>query len=240
MERMRSRRLNVDELELTSEMDEIIVGHLNALYFMNKMNDLKSDVMTAILRNVSVMCFTETYLNPDHNIDDFVLKHDYKAFRRDIPCTRDHEGQHGVMICAKSNLNPKELNLATVPGIETKMVVIERETSRMIVCVVYRPPSQSKKTFAEQFEELLIILPTNIPTIICGDFNDNVESNETSIIEKMMKHFGYMQHVTSPTTDHGTIIDHLYYNQNPPRIEINIRDIYFSNHDATFFKTAWN
>ncbi|ELT89278.1 hypothetical protein CAPTEDRAFT_217397 [Capitella teleta] len=241
MEKMKSKRLNIDELEIKKEMNQIIVGHLNAPYFLNKMKDLKSDVMTEILRNVSVMCFTETYLTPDHNIDTFLLKHNYQAFRSDVPCSHDHKGQHGIMICANKNLKPKELNLAIVPELESKTIVIEKSetSSRMIICVLYRPPSQSKQTFVEKCEEILNIFPTSVPTIICGDFNDNVECKETSKILKLMSHFGYFQCVTSPTTDHGTIIDHMYSNVTLETNEINIRDIYFSNHDATFFTTTF-
>ena len=40
------------------------IGHLNAAYFLDKLEDLQSDCETRILTIVSVMCFTETDLVP--------------------------------------------------------------------------------------------------------------------------------------------------------------------------------
>ena len=37
-------------------------GHLNVTYFFDKLEDLQSDFMTKMFTNVTVMCFTETYL----------------------------------------------------------------------------------------------------------------------------------------------------------------------------------
>ena len=42
------------------------IGHLNAAYFLDKLEDLQSDFMTRTL----VMCFTETYLVQGPCIDE--------------------------------------------------------------------------------------------------------------------------------------------------------------------------
>ena len=40
------------------------IGHLNAAYSLDKLEDLQSDFMSRMLTIISVMCFTETDLVP--------------------------------------------------------------------------------------------------------------------------------------------------------------------------------
>ena len=138
--------------------------------------------MTEIFGNVGVMCFSETYLNPEHNIDSFLVKNNYKQFRYDVPSTHNHAGMHGVMICAKKNLNPLEMSLATAPGLESMTIVIDLDEiqSKMIICAIYRPPSEKKEIFISNIKYILDHLPGNVATVVCGDFNDNIKGKESS------------------------------------------------------------
>ena len=46
----------------------------------------------------------------------------------------------------------------------------------------------------------------------------------------MMDSHGFHQYVTRPTTDYGSLLDHAYVNKEP-RMDVDIVDIYYSDHD---------
>ena len=57
------------------QLNGCFIGHVNAAYFLDKLEDLQSDFMIRMLTIVSVMCFTETYPVPGACIDSFLMKH---------------------------------------------------------------------------------------------------------------------------------------------------------------------
>ena len=52
----------------------------------------------------------------------------------------------------------------------------------------------------------------NITSVIVGDFNDDIMCANGSRVEQFMSPHGYTQLVLQPTTDRGTLIDHVYFN----------------------------
>ena len=210
----------------------LTVGHLNIRYFLEKVKDLTSPGEMEIYRATDVMCFTETYLTHDHNIQRFLDVNNFLQFRRDIPNVEDHQDQHGVLICASAKLNPKELSLIKVDKLESKVVVIETSKSKLVICAVYRKPSLNMKLFQHLLDKLLQLLPEHVATIILGDFNDNLISDRMSPLVRFMCKHGYKQYVSQPTTDNGSIIDHIYFNRVDEHAIIDVRDVYYSDHDA--------
>ena len=51
---------------------------------------------------------------------------------------------------------------------------------------------------------------------------------------------GYEQLVHSPTTDRGTMIDHVYYNRPPADTVVQVRDTYYSDHDTVCLSVLIN
>ena len=43
-----------------------------------------------------------------------------------------------------------------------------------------------------------------------------------------------MQLLSTPTTDHGALLDHVYYNGNVEGVVIAVVDCYYSDHDTVF------
>ena len=43
----------------------------------------------------------------------------------------------------------------------------------------------------------------------------------------------FNQHVKDPTTDYGSLLDHIY-TKNVAQVVVDIQDCYFSDHDKTF------
>ena len=49
-----------------------------------------------------------------------------------------------------------------------------------------------------------------------------------------MTSHGFTQLVQSPTTDRGTIIDHVYYNRTGNDVIVQVHDTYYSDHDTIY------
>ena len=223
--------------QISENIDMLTVGHLNVHYFLAKLNDLLSTSESFVYSQTDIMCFTETYLTKDHNIDLFLQKYNYQPFHQFVPNERSHQGKHGTLVFVASHLNPQPLDLIHVQGLESKVVAVTTLVSnRLIVAVVYRSPSQTIIGFAQQLETLLLMMNLNIPTIILGDFNDNLNSSNESTITKLMQRYGLQQQVRNSTTDAGSLLDHIYFNRDCA-CSVKIHDAYYSNHDATFFTT---
>ena len=75
---------------------------------------------------------------------------------------------------------------------------------------------------------------SNLPTIILGDFNDDVYDNTHSRVLAVMSNHGYAQLVQSPTTDRGSLIDHIYYNRPAGDTVVEIYDTYYSDNDTVY------
>ena len=54
---------------------------------------------------------------------------------------------------------------------------------------------------------------SDIPSVVLGDFNEDLLQKPDSRVLSLMSSNGYEQLVQSPTTDRGTMIDHVYYNR---------------------------
>ena len=227
-------------LEL-SKPEWITVGHLNVHYFLEKISDLNSGCEYELLAKTDVMCFTETYLTPEHEIDQFSRKHNYVVFREDVPEERNHAGKHGIMICASATLRPLDLPLISVKGLESKVVILTTSASRFVVAAIYRKPSHNMDDFMQLLESLLTLMPLNIPTIVIGDFNDNILNQKHSSLEQFMERNGFKQYVCTATTDSGSLLDHIYFNRHGSEfgdaVQIDVHDVYYSDHDAVFLTT---
>ena len=75
---------------------------------------------------------------------------------------------------------------------------------------------------------------STLPTIILGDFNEDLCDNTHSHILDIMSNNGYTQLVQSPTTDRGTLIDHVYYNRPSDDAVVQVHDTYYSDHDTVY------
>lgn len=65
--------------------------------------------------------------------------------------------------------------------------------------------------------------------MIMGDFNEDIVTSST--VMKLMEQHGYNQHVQNPTTEKGTLIDHVY-TKDIVGISVNVVQTYYSFHQA--------
>lgn len=77
--------------------------------------------------------------------------------------------------------------------------------------------------------------PQIVPTIIVGDFNEDLLSGSTSFrVLQLMSSRGFSQLVQTPTTNFGSLPDHTYYNSIAEDAFVDVVDTYYSDHDATY------
>lgn len=139
------------------------------------------------------------------------------------------------MICVASHLQPCRINTFTFTGTEVACCTLTLpNASHMQVIALYRSLSVPLQGLTTTLHRILAFASTvDIPTIVLGDFNEDILSQRNSSIVSLMSTHGYTQLVTSPTTDRGTFIDHVYYNR-PSSTIVQVHDTYSSDHDAVY------
>ena len=86
------------------------------------------------------------------------------------------------------------------------------EAGGVYIIAVYRRPQQYLPTFLSLIGDYLANLPQIVPTIIVGDFNEDISRANSSRLLQLMTSRGFSQLVQVPTTDSGSLLDHIYLN----------------------------
>ena len=101
--------------------------------------------------------------------------------------------------------------------------------------LIYRSPSVSVQALISLLTTILDdVSMSAIPTVVLGDFNEDCMSSSPSPILSFMSSNGFNQLVQCPTTDRGTLIDHVYYSQNADNVVTEVNDTYYSDHDTVY------
>ena len=79
-------------------------------------------------------------------------------------------------------------------------------------------------SFSNKLTSMVQALPKDLLTIILGDFNFDLAESTSYNIVQLMKQLGFHQHVKTPTTDYGSLLDHVYINRQH-HISVDIVDI---------------
>ena len=137
--------------------------------------------------------------------------------------------QHGgVGLYSADNL---AYNIIKVPHVNLECLIYNCVECSILISVIYRPPSYPMSLFKEHLGKLLDWLDPKSNTIaVMGDFNDDIL--KSSNICRFLTDKGYVQHVTQPTTEKGTLIDHVYVKSTHYEIESVVLPTYFSDHEA--------
>ena len=67
-----------------------------------------------------------------------------------------------------------------------------------------------------------------MPSVILGDFNEDLIGYPNS---QVLSRHGFSQLVNSPTTDNGSLLDHVYFNRPSDHHTVQVVDAYYSDHD---------
>ena len=141
----------------------------------------------------------------------------------------------GIMIVCSRSLQPIRVNIHCPNQLEVLSITATSINSgcRMCTVAVYRCP-QPLTEFLPFLSNYMTNLPQVIPTIILGDFNEDLLSKSTSTLLQLMSTRGFHQLVQLPTTDSGSLLDHIYYNGTTEDTFVDVIDSYYFDHDTTY------
>ena len=204
----------------------ITVGHLNIHYFLEKQNDLINEFN--VLKDIDIMCFTETYLEKSHDINKYLETFSYKAYRMN---KNNASNMYGVMVCIPKKLKSQIVNIEGLRQCEICATLVKLPERNLIVCALYMRPVLTLKAKLQEMKLLISQLPGDSECILIGDFNHDLSVDENKHFTKDIEKMGFYQYVTESTTDYGSILDHVYYNGRK-NIRTDVLDTYYSDHDC--------
>ena len=230
MARLQENRLQFTKpLLYTNERKDFCLLHVNICNIKSKLRDIQCD---EIFSHVDVISFNETHLSKQECLSGTMLgtKDDYSVFCRD----RDGVGG-GVALFVKSTCLPLPIPLNT--SLEVVAVKLLHPVDMTIVSV-YRPPTTNLKHFTD---EMCAVIANIHDKKICvvGDFNVDILSKKHTIFSSMFQDNGYIQVVSKPTRDSGTLIDHVYVIGDID-VTCDVIDCYYSDHDFVMAMFSWN
>ena len=120
-------------------------------------------------------------------------------------------------------LQTQTSNSSTIEYVSVQLILLSGYN--LIILVVYRPPSLSLDTSLTDILQILHTSASNLPSIILGDFNEDIGSPRYCRIEHLFATFQFNQIVRKPTTDSGTCIDYVYCNIHNEDIIVDIHDM---------------
>ena len=122
-------------------------------------------------------------------------------------------------------------DVVQVPLLNLECLVYRFQTYGLLVAVIYRPPSYPMSLFREHLGKLLDWLePQSDNIAIMGDFNDDIL--KMSRICSFITDRGFVQLVAEPTTEAGTLIDHVYVKASQYDVKAIVWPTYFSDHEG--------
>ena len=112
------------------------------------------------------------------------------------------------MVVSQRACNPRRLQLP-VPTLEHVAVTLRKDTVPINMVAIYRPQTVPMPLLQSCLEKLVKSLPANQPAVILDDFIIDIYQNSQHAIINLMEDLGFRQHVTEPTTDSGSLLDHV-------------------------------
>lgn len=184
---------------------------------------------------------TETWLSAESGLDGIeIVNYMFHSQPRSTaysgqtaPFAALQTQQHGgVGIYCSNSIDGRILR---VPGFNVECLVYHCTTYNILVAVIYRPLTYPMALFKANIDKLLAWLDTiSSNNVVMGDFNE--DSLKNSSIGKFFEQRGYKQLVTQPTTEAGTLIDHVYVKCDcfDAATKAVVMPTYFSDHEGIF------
>ena len=156
-----------------------------------------------------------------------------------LRCDRQSDtNMGGVLFSFDQNIrasNTSNFNVGgSIEGIVTKLQL--PNSTQLVLVLLYRSPSSTTDALFNTITALLNHLAlVALPTIVMGDFNIDLSSdNYNRRLSNLMSTNGFAQLLKTPTTDRGTLIDHVFCNSSLQDILIEVNDCYYSDHDIIY------
>ena len=202
---------------------------LNIRSISAKLDDLMCD---GNIKYASILCFTETWLSRSHDSPHICNGHTI------LRCDRQSDNSKGgVLISVNTSVkvcNSILNNSGNIECIVTKLQL--PNLSHVAIVLIYRPPSSTIDALLNVVGAAINCVSSfGLPTFIMGDFNiDLLSQNFDRRLINILSVNNFTQLVNSPTTDRGSLIDHIYFNGTVSSIFVEVSDTYYSDHDTIF------
>jgi len=188
------------------------------------------------LMNADCICLTETWLNVEDKreepqIPEFVFKHNPRAKCYDnsnaVFTDLKHQRGGGVGIYCSEKI---ECNIFTPENWNLEWLYFTVPHVNLTAALLYRPNSYKTDMFRQQLLQVIEEMEKHPgQKVIMGDFNEDIFTS--SSVVKLMESHGYSQQVQNPTTEKGTLIDHVY-TKAMEGISVDVVQTYYSFHQA--------
>ena len=229
MTRLQSRAINFKwPIIPTLPIEQWIkISHLNIRGYLHHISDLRQDKDICASH---IICLTETHLRKTDVVhtNSQPNKH-YIQYRKDRVPDVD---KGGIIVFIDPHIKSTPLNF-DIPQLEfLALSTSPTPQNELIIITIYRRPNSiSIQHFMELLQKLLS-KPTlhrkNI--VILGDFNEDLIDNKTNIHNLFQQH-GFKQLIIDPTTNQGSLLDHIYFNATSTT-QTEVCDTYYSDHDS--------
>ena len=215
------------------QQDFIKISHLNVRGYLDHIDDLKAD---RVISSADIICLTETHLRKSDTF--YPNSQPIKSY---VQYRADRVGgvqKGGIIMFVNQQIHSTRLNIQ-IPGLEFLATSLSPTPNRKIVLItLYRRSSTvSTQQFIAMVEQLLsstALLHAEI--LVVGDFNDDLVGNTTKI-RTCFESNGFNQLIDQPTTDQGSLLDHVYF-KGVSTIQTEVCDTYYSDHDCTIIALA--
>ena len=179
-----------------------------------------------VLALADIICMTETHLQTQSKWPlKGISESGYVIYRQERSTSRGG----GLAICIAKYLHAPMPIHNNISSLELLHVKLYMPRALHIICT-YKSPRQDTGIYIQALLDYVKSVPVDAMCVIVGDFNIDLDKTENSLITTTMKAENFTQHITIPTTDHGTLLDHIY-TRNINQCQTAVYDTYYSYHD---------
>lgn len=218
--------------------DTLTVVHHNTEGLPSHVSDIRSHHELCL---ADLLCLTETNLQGSFVADSLHLD-GYKMFKRNRHLSYSNlpemanRGGGGVAVYVKDKFQVHEKQYAyNVTDLEFVALKVVAPVSA-VIAAVYRPPDYGVTSFLSNLGSLLDSLEMMDchPIVVCGDFNENLFSNDRKPILELFQSRGYAQVITAATTEKNTLLDLIFISRPQHCLHSGVLKTYYSYHDPVY------
>ena len=200
--------------------------------------DALNAFLSIIKMKFDVLCFTESWLNDSTR--NLIHLNNYYSLHSLRPVNRGG----GISVFLKNYIKSDKIESCSLslPYIESLFIKLSHRNKKILIAVVYKPPSSNNNLFIEKLTE--IISNNNINSfdecILCGDFNFNLldleKSNSVMNFLSSINAFSLIPLITKPTritNESATLLDNIFI-RHPLDYKSGIFNIDISDHLPIF------
>ncbi len=188
-----------------------------------------------------ILCMTETHLTGSL-VTPHVQLEGYNAFMRNRHVSYSTHQEiakkagGGVAIYCKEHISaqPRQY-VQNVTDLEYVVIKVDSPI-KATIAAVYRPPHYKFEEFSKNLKSLLDYLDMvdEHPTLICGDFNEDLLCAGKKTVLELFQSKGYTQLITTATTKKNTLLDHMYVSRPELCLQSGVLHSYHSYHNPVY------